>query len=70
MGALRGTGAGAPWGWKEVAGLCPRKFFKKILGHADFSTTANVYTHMSPEDILAEMQKLAVTNTLLTNDRK
>ena len=55
--------------WAVKSGMSP-EILQKILGHADFSTTANVYTHMSPEDILAEMQKLAVTNTLLTNDRK
>lgn len=52
--------------WAVKSGMSP-EILQKILGHADFSTTANVYTHMSPEDILSEMQKLTVTNTLLTN---
>lgn len=55
--------------WAVKSGMSP-EILQKILGHADFSTTANVYTHISPGDILAEMQKVTVTNTLLTNDRK
>lgn len=42
-------------------GLAP-EILQKILGHADYSTTANIYTHLDPETLIN-----AVTNTLLTN---
>ena len=40
---------------------CPRNA-AKILGHADYSTTANIYTHIDAETLVD-----AVTNALLTN---
>lgn len=42
-------------------GLAP-EILQKVLGHADYATTANVYTHIDAETIVA-----AVTNALLTN---
>ena len=35
---------------------------QKILGHANYSTTANIYTHIDAETLAN-----AVTNALLTN---
>ena len=35
---------------------------QKILGHANYSTTANIYTHIDAETLVD-----AVTNGLLTN---
>lgn len=29
---------------------CPPEMLQKILGHADYSTTANIYTHIDAED--------------------
>ena len=37
---------------------------QKILGHADYSTTANIYTHIAAQTLVD-----AVTNTLLTNKK-
>lgn len=45
-------------------GLAP-EMLQKILGHADYSTTANVYTHIDPETLVS-----AVTNSLLTTHKK
>lgn len=45
-------------------GMAP-EILQKILGHADFSTTANIYTHVDAETLVN-----AVTNTLLTNEDK
>jgi integrase len=42
-------------------GLAP-EMLQKILGHADYSTTANIYTHIDAQTLVD-----AVTNTLLTN---
>lgn len=44
-------------------GLAP-VYLQKILGHADFSTTANTYTHLDAETLVD-----AVTNTLLTDSK-
>lgn len=45
------------------SGMKP-ELLQKILGHADYSTTVEVYTHMDISEILQESQKLAVTVTL------
>ena len=45
-------------------GLAP-EMLQKILGHADYSTTANIYTHIDAQTLVD-----AVTNTLLTNTQK
>lgn len=47
-------------------GLQP-EILQKILGHADFSTTANIYTHLDADTLVHAVEALAVTNTLLTN---
>lgn len=44
-------------------GLAP-EYLQKILGHADFSTTANIYTHLDADTLVN-----AVTNTLLTEQK-
>lgn len=46
-------------------GLSP-EVLQKVLGHADYSTTANIYTHIAPEDLVKSVNE-SVTNTLLTN---
>lgn len=47
-------------------GLSP-EVLQKVLGHADYSTTANIYTHIAPEDLVKSVND-AVTNTLLTKE--
>ena len=42
-------------------GLAP-EMLQKILGHTNYSTTANIYTHIDAETLVD-----AVTNRLLTN---
>lgn len=42
----------------------PPEMLQKILGHADYSTTANIYTHIDAQTLVG-----AVTNTLLTNKK-
>ncbi|MFR9086552.1 MAG: tyrosine-type recombinase/integrase [Oscillospiraceae bacterium] len=44
-------------------GLSP-EMLQKILGHADYSTTANIYTHIDAQTLVD-----AVTNTLLINKK-
>lgn len=44
-------------------GLAP-EMLQKILGHADYSTTANIYTHIDAQTLVD-----AVTNSLLTNKK-
>lgn len=42
----------------------PPEMLQKILGHADYSTTANIYTHIDAQTLVD-----AVANTLLTNKK-
>ena len=42
-------------------GLAP-EILQKVLGHANYSTTANIYTHIDAETLVN-----AITNSLLTN---
>ena len=42
----------------------PPEMLQKILGHADYSTTANIYTHIDAQTLVD-----AVTNMLLTNKK-
>lgn len=42
----------------------PPEMLQKILGHADYSTTANIYTHIDAQTLVD-----AVTNALLTNKK-
>lgn len=44
------------------------EILQKILGHADYATTVDVYTHLDLSDILAESTKLTVTDTLQTQE--
>ena len=44
----------------------PPEILQKILGHADYSTTANVYTHI---DIKTLVEAVDVTSSLLTNKK-
>lgn len=43
----------------------PPEMLQKILGHADYSTTANIYTHIDAQTLVD-----AVTNTLLTTNKQ
>lgn len=52
--------------WARRAGIAP-EMLQKILGHADYSTTANIYVHTDPEQMVAAVETVRVTNTLLTN---
>ena len=45
-------------------GLAP-EMLQKILGHADYSTTANIYTHIDAETLVS-----AVADSLLTSQEK
>lgn len=45
-------------------GLAP-EILQKVLGHADYATTANVYTHIDADTLVN-----AVTDTLLTNKKE
>lgn len=47
------------------SGMKP-EILQKILGHTDYSTTIGVYTHLKKNEILQEVEKLAVTDTLQT----
>lgn len=45
----------------------PPEILQKILGHADYSTTANVYTHLDIDVLVRAVEGEAVTDPLLTN---
>ena len=45
------------------AGVRP-ELLQKIMGHADYSTTVGVYTHLDKDDILAAAQDITVTSKL------
>ena len=45
------------------AGVRP-ELLQKIMGHADYSTTVGVYTHLGKDDILAAVQDITVTSKL------
>ena len=47
----------------------PPELLQKILGHADFSTTANVYTHIDIDTLVKAVEETSVTDWLLTNKR-
>lgn len=42
------------------------EILQKILGHADYSTTVGVYTHLDLSDILEESKKVKITDRLQT----
>lgn len=45
------------------------EILQKILGHADYSTTVGVYTHLDIADILEESKKVAVADGLQTKEK-
>lgn len=47
----------------------PPELLQKILGHADYSTTANVYTHIDIDTLMKSVERIDVTNGLLTNGK-
>lgn len=47
------------------SGIKP-EILQKIFGHADYNTTAGVYTHLDKTEILQEATKLMVTDTSQT----
>lgn len=46
------------------------EILQKILGHRDYSTTIDVYTHLQKNEILQEASKLTVADTLQTQETK
>lgn len=42
------------------------EILQRILGHTNYDTTATIYTHLNKADILEEVKKLTVTDTLQT----
>ncbi len=38
-------------------------------GYADYSTTANIYTHLDQNSLVSAIGSVDVTNTLLTNQK-
>ncbi len=46
------------------------EILQKILGHADYSTTVGVYTHLGIADIIEESKKVAVTDRLQTQQKE
>ncbi len=48
---------------RRKEGLAP-EYLQKIIGHANYATTADVYTHIDAETLVS-----AVTNTLPTNQK-
>ena len=44
------------------------EILQKILGHADYSTTVDVYTHLDLNEIVAAGTSVAVTDTLQTQE--
>lgn len=47
----------------------PPEVLQKILGHADYSTTANIYTHIDIETLVKAVERNGVTDSLLTNQK-
>ena len=55
--------------WARQAGIAP-DMLQRILGHADYSTTANIYVHANPAELVSAVDKAADTDVLLTNKNK
>lgn len=55
--------------WARRAGIQP-EILQKILGHADYSTTANIYVHTDISELLQAVESTPITNTLLTEQKK
>ena len=53
---------------KAVKAGMPPEILQKILGHADYSTTANIYTHIDIETMIKYVESADVTDALLTNE--
>ena len=51
------------------AGVRP-ELLQKILGHADYSTTVGIYTHLDIDDIVATAQSIDVTSKLQANKKR
>lgn len=51
------------------AGVRP-ELLQKILGHADYSTTVGIYTHLDIDDIVAAAQSIDVTSKLQANKKR
>ena len=47
----------------------PPEVLQKILGHADYSTTANVYTHLDIETLIKAVEGKGVADRLLTDEK-
>lgn len=46
----------------------PPEILQKILGHADYNTTANIYVHTSIDELIKSVEP-TVTGGLLTNKK-
>ena len=44
------------------------EILQKILGHADYSTTVEVYTHLDADEVIREAQRVTVTDKLQTRE--
>ena len=49
--------------WVRKTGIAP-EVLQKILGHADYSTMANIYVHTDAEELIAAVERSVATNTL------
>ena len=54
--------------WAAKEGM-PPDIPQKILGHANYSTTVNVYTHIDIETLVKVVEGIDVTSGLLTNKK-
>lgn len=44
------------------------EIIKDVLGHADYATTSNVYTHLPPETLVKGINKLKISNKQTINE--
>lgn len=54
--------------WAVKNGISP-EVLQKILGHADYSTTANIYTHVDIKTLVDAVEGNRITDALLTNKK-
>lgn len=52
--------------WAVKNGIAP-EVLQKVLGHKNYSTTVNIYTHLDAETLVSAITSISVTNTLLAN---
>ena len=45
--------------WARKAGIAPETL-QRILGHANYSTTANIYVHTSAEELVQAVKKAKI----------